>query len=175
VSEPLTAADVVLAIALIVACITDLRSQKIYNALTFPLMLTGVGIWLVKGDVLFALTGLGAAFVLHFALFALRVDRAGDAKLMMGVGACWGWVEMLEASLWAFLVFAPMGLVVLIATRRLSRFVAALRWTWLRVTTGAEIAGDRPEGTPLAKAPAIAIGVVIARLTQLIYLTPPAQ
>lgn len=159
--------DAVLAIALVVSTITDLRSQKIYNALTFPLMLTGLGWGLAVGDLWSAFLGLAVAFVLHFALFAMGVDRAGDAKLMMGVGAFVGVVDMLEASLWSFVVFAPMGLVYLVARSRLGNFVAALKWTFTKYLRPNFHAGERPEGTPLAKGPAILVGVVIARLTDL--------
>ncbi len=160
--------DAVLAVALVIAVITDLRSQKIYNALTFPLMLAGVGFGLATGQLGSSLMGLGAAFALHFALFAMKVDRAGDAKLMMGVGAMVGVVDMLEASLWAFVLFAPMGLVVLVMRRKLGNFVAALRWTANKLLRPNMHPGERPEGTPLAKAPAILLGVVMARLTELI-------
>lgn len=160
--------DAVLALALLIAVVTDLRSQKIYNWLTFSLMLAGLGFGLATGALGAAAMGLGVAFVLHFVLFALKVDRAGDAKLMMGVGAMVGVVDMLEASLWAFVLFAPMGLVVLAIRGKLGNFLAALKWTATKLLRPNMAAGERPEGTPLAKAPAILLGVAIARLTDIV-------
>ena len=161
-------ADAVLAVALLIAVVTDLRSQKIYNWLTFTLMLAGLGFGLATGELRTAAMGLGVAFVLHFALFAMGVDRAGDAKLMMGVGAMVGVVDMLEASLWAFVLFAPMGLAVLAIRGKLGNFLAALKWTLTKLLRPNMHPGERPEGTPLVKAPAILLGVLIARLTDII-------
>ena len=84
-------ADAVLLLALLVACATDLRARKIPDVLTVPVLFVGIGIALVRGEVWFALLGVATALIIHLPLYALGVDRAGDTKLMLAVGALVGW------------------------------------------------------------------------------------
>lgn len=166
----MTPVDALLLIALVIATVTDVQKQHIYNWLTFPLMLAGLTMGLVLHGLPglgAAALGLGAALVVHFGLFALGVDRAGDAKLMMGIGAMLGWEDMLEATMFSFIVFAPMGLVVLAMKGRLGNLWATLRYQ-LYKAKGVELA--KPEPTYLAKAPAIFLATVLARWIELIYV-----
>src|SRR5258705_13452978 len=79
--------------ASLVAAFWDLRSRRIPNLLTFPLVLGGwaAAAWASGGaglaDSLTATVILGAPFVL---LFVFAGGRAGDAKLVGGVGAWLG-------------------------------------------------------------------------------------
>ncbi|MEQ1572260.1 MAG: A24 family peptidase, partial [Myxococcota bacterium] len=78
--------DVVLLAGVAFASATDLRSTRIPNVLTFPMMAVGIGANLAAGDPWRGVLGVAAAFALHFPLFAAGIGRAGDAKLMMAVG-----------------------------------------------------------------------------------------
>ena len=153
-------------LALVVAVVTDVRSMKIPNVLTVPLMIAGLGLHALDGTPMVAILGLAAAFVVHFGLFALGVDKAGDAKLMMGVGACLGWAEMIEATLFALVAFLPAALLLVFAQGRLANLLAAGQWTLARVT-GQE-AGERPAATYLVKAPFILLGVMLATVLELL-------
>ncbi len=155
---------VVLWLGLLIAALTDLRNGRIPNALTFPMIAMGVGTHILVGsEPLLGVIGCGAAFVLHFLLFALGIEKAGDAKLMMGVGACVGWAEMLETTAWWALLYLPIGLLVLAARGRLGNLVAAARWSARRAM--GQDAGERPEATMLIAGPVIAAGGVLASLT----------
>lgn len=158
-------AEILLWLGLATACVTDLREQKIPNLLTFPLMLAGVLLHLAGGEPLVGLVGIGAAFALHFLLFALGIDRAGDAKLMMAVGAFVGWREMLEATFWSFVLLVPAGVLMLLLLGRLGNFWKALVWTGKKALQIP--VGDAPEPTMLPKAPIIAGAVLLAQLTAL--------
>ena len=108
----------VLALAGVVASATDLRRMVIPNWLTFPLILAGLayggitGGWAGLGGASLGLVVAGAVFVFNYLTTG---GGAGDAKLMMGLGAWIGW----EASLTLVLCVTVMGLFAAIyATAR---------------------------------------------------------
>lgn len=79
--------------ALIAAAITDIREFKVYNALTFPLVIGGVLVSAMApwGQGLeSSLTGAAIGFGLLFLPFLTGGIGAGDLKLMAGVGAWLG-------------------------------------------------------------------------------------
>ncbi|RCK79982.1 MAG: Type IV prepilin peptidase TadV/CpaA [Candidatus Ozemobacter sibiricus] len=92
-----------------VAMVTDVRTGKIYNWLTFPMMVSG---WLahflwagVSGLAWsMAATLLGIALYLWLALFGLI--GMGDVKLLGGIGA-WGGCQYV---IWVFLIASAVGL-----------------------------------------------------------------
>jgi prepilin peptidase CpaA len=81
---------VILSMVLLTAVITDLRSSRVPNWLTFPAM--GVALaghaWLRDGDgIIFSLAGLGTGLGLFFLLYLAGGIGAGDVKLMAAIGA----------------------------------------------------------------------------------------
>lgn len=156
-----TLGDGILAIGLLVAVYTDLKEQKIPNVLTLPL--TGLGVlWhLLQGEVWLPVVGVVAAFALHFGLWALKVERGGDAKLMMAVGAFLGWSEMLEVTVWNLILLFPVGIVVLAVRGRLRNFFETMRFAWRRAL-GYPVEAPT-EQTLMAYAPVIACAVATAR------------
>jgi prepilin peptidase CpaA len=155
--------EVVLLVGLAVAAITDARTGRIPNALTGLLMALGVLWWVTQGEPMVGIVGLLAAFALHFVLWKLGVEKAGDAKLFMAIGAGLGWGEMIEASLYTGVVYLPVGLLLLAVQGRLPNLVAAVRYTALKAQ-GLD-PGDPPEPTMLRTAPIIAVGGAVAIFT----------
>lgn len=148
----------ILGAGMLYAAISDIRTKKIPNALTFPLMLVGVLANTATGEGWqFALTGLGVAFALHYVLASLSLEGAGDAKLMMAVGAFLGWETMLEATVWRYVFLFPYGIIALTVMGRWANFIAASRWTLLKAQ-GVD-AGERPEPTLLPFGPLLALSV----------------
>jgi prepilin peptidase CpaA len=168
--------DAVLLGGLVVAALTDLRTGRIPNVLTLPMMLLGIvmhatladssGSFLAS-DATFPLAGsaaggsLGAgpavgllgcaaAFAIHYPLWMLGVQKAGDAKLFMGVGACVGWRELIEASMWYAIVYLPVALLVLAAAGQLPGL-----WKTARYVT--DKARGRPVGDPPVLPEAVAV------------------
>lgn len=158
--------DVVALGGLAVACVTDIRAQRIPNWLTLAMIVSGIGFNAGLGRLPFALLGLGVAFVVHFGLWTLQVQRGGDAKLMMALGAIGGASLMLESTFWKYVLFIPIGLVLLAFLGKLGNFAAALRWTWDKMR-GVPV-GDRPPATYVPYAPVIAAGYLVARYTDLV-------
>jgi len=86
--------------ALGVAVVTDVRSHKVYNWLTFPavaaaLLLGALGGW---GSFLFSLQGFGAGMALGLAYMVFFRMGAGDAKLLIVIGAFAGPAFVLYAA-----------------------------------------------------------------------------
>lgn len=98
----------VLAVALFIATVTDLKSQRIYNWLTFPLMLSGLVVHTLHGGLdglALSASGFALGFGVMVVPFFLGLMGAGDVKLMAGVGAWLG----LNATLTAFLFTCLAG------------------------------------------------------------------
>lgn len=164
-----TIADGIAAVGLIIASYTDAREQKIYNWLTFTLMALGIAFHATLGQgVVFALIGLAAAFALHFLLFAVGVQRAGDSKLAMGLGALLGWSEMLEITLWTLLLLIPIGLCFLALRGKLGNLKKVAHHIAARAQ-GVEVS-EPPPLTLMAFGPTMAIAAVVARLTDWLLL-----
>ncbi len=161
----LTPEIVVLLAGLAVASVTDLTTGRIPNALTMSMMGVGMLIHATIGlsEPWFGLVGCAAAFALHFAMYAAGIEKAGDAKLMMGVGACVGWAEMLETSAWLAVLYLPIGLAILAARGQLANLGAVLRWQLAKAQGKAE--GEAPAANWFVTGPVIAVAGVAAWLT----------
>jgi Flp pilus assembly protein protease CpaA len=163
-SMELSPQQLVLLVGVAAGAVMDLWSGRIPNVLTFPMMVTGIALNAILGpEALLGLLGCAAAFLVHFPLFAAGVEKGGDAKLMMGVGACVGWAGMLEATLWLAVLYLPVGLAVLAAQGKLPNLVATARYVMAKWQGQAK--GPAPEPTYFRTGPVIAVGVVLAWLT----------
>ena len=149
---PLGPRDVALILTLLIAVITDLRSQKIYNVLTFPMtvlgMLSAIPLGIHPWD---GLAGAAAALLLTLPIEALRVMRMGDVKLLMAVGALTAPGIAVRAVLLSIAANLLYGVAVLAWRGRLGRLLRFYRERDL-------------EPTVVAYAPAIAVATLLARL-----------
>ncbi len=106
----------VLAVLLVAASLTDLRWGRIYNWMTYPAVLLGVGMAAVMGGwpgAQGALGGAAAAFIPFFLVMAIGGMAGGDVKLMTAVGALLSWPAVISALFHAifaggFLAIASM-------------------------------------------------------------------
>jgi prepilin peptidase CpaA len=83
----------VLAGAVFVAAVYDIRFRRIPNWLVLAALLLGLalnGFLFGGGGLLTSLKGIGLAFVIYFPLYLLRGMGAGDVKLMMAIGSLVG-------------------------------------------------------------------------------------
>ena len=98
----------ILALALIAAAITDVRSSKIPNLITFPLASVGLLIHGVANGLdglIFSLEGLALGFGLLLIFYIFGGMGAGDVKLLGAVGAIIGPYDVFIA----FLVTSCLG------------------------------------------------------------------
>lgn len=143
--------DYALFLTLAIAVFTDLRSQKIYNVLTFPMTVLGIVASLQFGT--HGWDGLaGAAVALGMGLLveAMRAMRMGDVKLLMAVGALTTPAFAVRAVLLSVAVNLVYGVAILAAKGRLRRL-----WKFYK--------GEQEEATIVAYAPAIAAAVLWVR------------
>jgi prepilin peptidase CpaA len=99
----------------LVACITDLRTRRIPNALTFGAALAAFAFgaisagWSGLGS---SLAGWAAGLAVFLPFFLLRGIGGGDVKLMAALGAWLGPVGALWVGVFAAIAGGPMAVIV---------------------------------------------------------------
>ena len=175
----------VLAVALVVSSIGDVRDGKIRNAITYPAIVIGLvghalvgGLWPVDDvrlGLLGSLGGFAAGFVPLLAAWLAGGIGGGDAKLMGAVGALTGWRFVVAAMFYGFAIAAVMAVAVMLK-RRIVKETLSRIWRWLYLTfTPAKAADPATEESP--KIPfglALCIGSAIA-LADVLIRTPVAE
>jgi prepilin peptidase CpaA len=146
VFDPRTA---VLIALLVIAGVTDYRTYRIPNWLTFG----GAAFALIYKTViavspgaalLLASGGLLLGFVLLLPLYMLHAMGAGDVKLMAMVGAFLGADETLQAVLWAFIAGGVGALGLALAKGRLGQMFRNTREVLFSLVS-LSVAGVRPD------------------------------
>lgn len=117
---------------LVVASISDCRSYRIPNWLTFGgalfALLSGMVMARTPGvGAVQALSGLALGFVLLLPGYALGVMGAGDVKLMAMVGAFLGAGATFQALLLSFIASGVLALAFAIYHRKLLRMLGNLK------------------------------------------------
>jgi prepilin peptidase CpaA len=123
-----TVEDVVLIAILLAVMYTDWRYLRIPNAFTYPAMLVGVALGALEGipGELFVrgladhLVALVLAFAISYPFYAAGGLKAGDAKLLMAIGALRGINFLLFAAVYGALIGGLLA-VGFIVTRKLAR------------------------------------------------------
>ncbi|NDV20695.1 prepilin peptidase [Pseudodesulfovibrio sp. JC047] len=118
--------SIVLTVALLVSSMTDIRYQRIYNWLTFPLLLGGFATHTVFGGLeglKFASLGFAFGFGAMVLPYFLGVMGAGDVKLMAGIGACLGFPLTLVAFLFTCIAGGVYAVCVLAFDRAVFKAV----------------------------------------------------
>lgn len=154
--------DAVVAVLVVVALVTDLSRQRVPNALTLPAMGLGALYWTLQGDPAFALGGIGLAFASLFPGFLFGgAIRAGDAKLMMAVGAFFGPALIFRACIFTYALAIPFGLVVLALKGKLGNVIAVAR--------SAVSPLPPPEDSVVVPfVPVLAVALLLARTTEVL-------
>jgi prepilin peptidase CpaA len=97
------------------ACVTDLRSRRIPNALTLGAAAVGIMFHLVTGGWHGTLTSAGGWFlgaVLFFPFFALGGMGGGDVKLLAALGAWLGPGETLWVAIYSGIAGGVLAVIV---------------------------------------------------------------
>ena len=154
---------------LVLACISDLRTRRIPNVLTFSAIACGLLFHALTdglGAAGWSLAGCFLGAALFFPMFALRGMGAGDVKLLAAVGAWLGPSQVAMAALAASLAGGVVAIVIALGHGYLR---TALKNLWMLLTHW-RVMGVRPlqqvtlEGTRgprLAYAVPISIGTMV--------------
>jgi prepilin peptidase CpaA len=108
--------EIVLGIALLTSLITDIRSRKILNVVTLPVILFGLSYFtIIDGWEGFLFSGKG--FLVGFALllipYLMGGMGAGDVKLMAAIGAMKGSIFILNAFVYIALIGGVIALFLI--------------------------------------------------------------
>lgn len=165
----MTALHIFVGTLLAIACISDLRTRRIPNVLTFTaagLALVfhfATGGWSAAGT---SLAGLLVGAALFFPMFALRGMGAGDVKLLAAVGAWVGPGQIVFVALATSVVGGLIGLVVAIGYGYLKAAVSNLwlllmHWRVMGVRPLPAVTLDGTRGPRLVYAFPIAAGTMV--------------
>jgi len=168
----------VMAVVLIVAAITDFRTGKVFNWITYPAIGVGlVGHTLLGGfggsewsgewsmGLLGSLAGLAVGFLPLLLAWLAGGIGGGDAKLMGSVGALAGWQFAVSAMFYGFAVAALMAIAVMIRERAVKRTMGRV-WRFVAVAFMRGKPAD-PAGPGSRKIPfgtALCVGSAVAMI-----------
>jgi prepilin peptidase CpaA len=172
-------AYVVLAVLVVAAGVTDVRSGKIFNAVTYPAIALGlIGHTLFGGlsphglgeplGLAGAAEGMAAGFLPMLAAWSAGGVGMGDAKLMAAVGALGGWEFALATLMCGLLVALVMAVVMMIWRRIVWRTLGRV-WRFLVLALS-----RHGSPVPTADSPKVPLGLAFsigagAALIQLLF------
>lgn len=170
--------DVVLAIFLAICAYTDGTQHKIYNKFTFPTMGIGLvlnGIFGGWNGLLWSLLGLFIGLGIQWVPMMLGVAKAGDVKLLGGVGALKGWAFCTFGFLYGAVAFAVISLPWLLRRNELQGVGQNLK-NYFAIAMMTRSAPDAPRPTVTKKfvpwGVGLSVGFFIALILERIYGVP---
>jgi len=102
----------------LIAAVTDVWKYKVYNALTLPLLFTGLVFHGVVGSGLgYSLAGAAFGFAVLIVFYGVGGVGAGDVKLLAGLGAWSGLATTAEVFFVAGLAVGVYSLVLMVVRR----------------------------------------------------------
>lgn len=161
--------NIFVAVLVVLASVSDVRTRRIPNALTFSAAIAALMFHAVTGGWAGAGWSVAGWFVgalLFFPIFALRGMGAGDVKLLAAVGAWLGPAQAVLAALLASIAGGVIGLGVALH----HRYLTTAFWNVWTLLTHWRVAGIQPlpdvtlegaRGPRLAYAVPIAIGTMV--------------
>ena len=162
--------EAVLAILVIAAMVSDLRTFRIPNWLTFGGAAVGLALNAFSGQTLVSLQGLGLGLVMLLPLWIVRVMGAGDVKLMAMVGAFLGYPEIIGATLMAVITGGVLAIGYALWLRKTGLMMRNVQQA-LVTSAFAISAGIKPH---LAEIPSVGklpygVGICVGTLAWLAY------
>lgn len=159
----LTVGNGVLLMVLMIATVTDVRSNKIPNWLTFSAAIIGLGLNFINGGsagLLSSVAGLFAGMGLFIVLYALGGMGAGDVKLMGAVGAMVGPHMVFWAAVYTAILGGVYALGLLLFHPRLREKRTSIRQALKGFIYTRKFFYNKP--VPEPNAPKLCYGVAIA-------------
>ena len=170
--------NLVLMAFLAICAYTDGTRSKIYNKVTFPTMLIGLvlnGIFGGLTGLIWSLVGLFVGLAIQWVPMMLGVAKAGDVKLLGGVGALKGWTFCIFGFLYGAVAFAVISLPWLLRQKELQGVGQNLK-NYFAIAMMTRAAPDAPRPTVTKKfvpwGVGLAAGFFIALGVELAYGVP---
>ena len=159
-----------MAVALtVLACVTDVRSRRIPNVLTFGATIAAVALHgFVTGTsgFVFSATGWLVGTALFFPFFALGGLGGGDVKLLGAIGACLGGPVVVFVGLYSAIAGGVLAVIVAIragylrtALRNLYYFLTFWKTFGLKPIEGFDL--DHAQAPRLAYALPVLTGLLV--------------
>lgn len=157
------AIQVIFFLVLIVCAVTEVRENKIYNIVTYPAILLGLGLNFLRAGTVgaqFSLLGAGVGFMVYLLFYLMKGLGPGDVKLGAAIGAMKGTHFTIEMILWSAVFGFVMAIFALGIVGAVTLFKGAAREVRaMRVPQGAA-SGEAPK-EPERKMPLIPYGAAI--------------
>jgi prepilin peptidase CpaA len=128
----------VVVIAVVIAALTDVRSFRVHNALTLPLLVSGLVYHGIVGGPAGLVTSAYGAMIglgLLFLIFLLGGMGGGDVKLLAGIGAWLGWQFTVVVLAIASIAAGIYALILTIANGRVQETWNRFQILWFRVSS----------------------------------------
>jgi prepilin peptidase CpaA len=156
------------AIFALTAGVTDLRSRRIPNWLTYPAIPLAIVLHAIAGGwpaAKLSLLGTALGLGILFPFWLLRSLGGGDWKLIGGLGAFFGWHRLIPVLLYTLLINAVIALGMIVWKKRLWRTlrnIGRLIAAFFRLhLPGGDLTIDNPEATKVPFGVAAAIAVLL--------------
>lgn len=156
---------IVLAVTLVVASVTDIRTGKIYNWITYPAALIGLaGHWITGGlwggpehlGLAGSLAGLAAGFGPLLLAWLAGGIGGGDAKVMGAVGALVGWRFALTSLFYGLAVALAMAVVIMLRKKAV-RDTFGRVWRFFLLWAGRA----KPDAPTTPQSPTVPFGLAL--------------
>ena len=164
--------NLAIALILIISVITDLRTRKILNIITFPAILIALiyhSFTSGFGGLLFSSLGFLVGLGLLLIPFVMGGIGAGDVKLLAAVGAWKGTLFVLYTGVYGAVIGGLISLYILLRNKQLGHTLKQLLFSirFFRVTKGSSFVGDdMQKSIYIPYAIPIAVGALLAYLME---------
>lgn len=163
--------QVLLIIVLLIAVVTDVKTRKIKNWLTFPAIAAGPIVLLFlsgKAGAISSLQGIGIMIAVSVVAVSFGVLAGGDIKLLVAVGSLGGLNIIRDSLLLSALAGGILAMLFLIRHRQAAAVTKGLaRAAWLKMILRVDSMEGMRTGIKIPYSIAIAAGTVAAMLKPL--------
>ena len=158
--------QIILIVVLGISVVTDVRSSKIRNWLTFPAILLGPVVHLLEGgwtSALSSLEGTGVMVLVSVLLVSLRIFGGGDIKLLLVVGSLGGLGLVIGSLLYSAIAGGILAIIMLLIRRKTAVVTKQLVLSaWLQFAHRINFKDGGSSGIKMPYSIAIAAGTVVA-------------